>query len=77
MALRFRDWTRLDATERARLSATTGDFARQLEPRLKAFVAFESEKITPARGVLDGMPYAVPSVSASRYDERHALGSKN
>jgi Asp-tRNA(Asn)/Glu-tRNA(Gln) amidotransferase A subunit family amidase len=58
MALRFRDWKGLDAAKHARLSASAGDFARRLEPRLNAFAAFESGAITPAHGVLDGMPYA-------------------
>jgi aspartyl-tRNA(Asn)/glutamyl-tRNA(Gln) amidotransferase subunit A len=64
MALRFRDWSELTA-EHARLSASAGDFARQLEPRLKAFVAFESETTIPARGVLDGMPYAAKDIFVS------------
>ena len=65
MALRFRDWTGIDAAEHARLSATAGDFARRLEPRLNAFAAFESGAITPARGVLDGMPYAAKDIFVS------------
>ncbi|HET7192735.1 MAG TPA: amidase [Pseudolabrys sp.] len=68
MTLRFRDWTGLDGAEHARLSASAGNYARQLEPRLKAFAAFESETSPDLRGVLDGMPYAAKDifVSASR-----------
>ena len=65
MALRFRDWTGLNAEQHARVSASAGDFARRLEPRLNAFVAFESGAIAPARGVLDGMPYAVKDIFLS------------
>ena len=65
MALRFRDWKELDAAKHARLSASAGDFARRLEPRLNAFAAFESGAITPAHGVLDGMPYAAKDIFVS------------
>jgi aspartyl-tRNA(Asn)/glutamyl-tRNA(Gln) amidotransferase subunit A len=65
MALRFCDWTALDAAEHARASASAGDFARRLEPRLNAFAAFESGAITPALGVLDGMPYAAKDIFVS------------
>jgi aspartyl-tRNA(Asn)/glutamyl-tRNA(Gln) amidotransferase subunit A len=65
MALRFCDWAELDAAEHARGSASAGDFARRLEPRLNAFVAFESGAITPALGVLDGMPYAAKDIFVS------------
>ena len=51
MSMRFRDWIELDTTERAELSANSGEFARKLEPRLKAFVEFESGAVY-ARGVL-------------------------
>lgn len=68
MTLRFRDWSGLDAAERARLSASAGNFAHQVEPRLRAFAAFESDGSTHLRGALDGMPYAAKDifVSASR-----------
>ena len=65
MALRFRDWTGLNAEQHAQLSASAGDFARRLEPRLNAFAAFESGAIAPARGVLDGMPYAAKDIFLS------------
>ena len=64
MALRFRDWSELHAVERARLSAHAGDFARRLEPRLNAYVAFEAEA-TVAPGILDGMPYAAKDIFVS------------
>ncbi|HEX3163347.1 MAG TPA: amidase [Pseudolabrys sp.] len=65
MALRFRDWTELDAAQHARLSASAGEFARSLEPRLNAFVAFEDGAVTPAPGILDGMPYAAKDIFLS------------
>lgn len=67
MSMRFRDWIELETTERAQLSANSGEFARKLEPRLKAFVKFESGAVC-ARGVLDAMPYAAKDmfISATR-----------
>jgi aspartyl-tRNA(Asn)/glutamyl-tRNA(Gln) amidotransferase subunit A len=65
MALRFRDWTGLAAADHARLSASAGEFARDLEPRLNAFVAFEDENNAPTPGVLDGMPYAAKDIFLS------------
>ena len=65
MALRFRDWTGLNAEQHAQLSASAGDFARRLEPRLNAFAAFENGAIAPARGILDGMPYAAKDIFLS------------
>jgi aspartyl-tRNA(Asn)/glutamyl-tRNA(Gln) amidotransferase subunit A len=64
MAPRFRDWTALDGAKHAWLSANAIHFARQLEPRLNAFVALESEATNPLRGVLDGMPYAAKDIFA-------------
>ena len=65
MALRFRDWREFNDVERVRISAGAGDFARRLEPRLSAYVAFESERITAATGPLDGMPYAAKDIFVS------------
>ena len=65
MTLRFRNWTEFDAAARARISASAGDFARRLEPRLKAFVAFENKAKPPTRGVLDAMPYAAKDIFVS------------
>ena len=65
MALRFRDWSEFHDVERVRISAGAGDFARRLEPRLSAYVAFESERITAATGALHGMPYAAKDIFVS------------
>ncbi len=65
MVLRFRDWTGLAIAERAQFSATAKALARRLEPRLNAFVMFENGPITPARGVLGGMPYAAKDIFVS------------
>lgn len=65
MALRFRDWTSLNAEQHAQVSASAGDFARRLEPRLNAFAAFENGAISLSRGVLDGMPYAAKDIFLS------------
>ena len=65
MALRFRDWMGLNAEQQAQLSASAGDFARRLEPRLNAFAAFESGAVAPVRGVLDGMPYTAKDIFLS------------
>ena len=62
--MRFRDWKELDTRERAQLSASSSEFARELEPQLKAFVEFESGAII-ARGVLDAMPYAAKDMFIS------------
>jgi aspartyl-tRNA(Asn)/glutamyl-tRNA(Gln) amidotransferase subunit A len=71
MAFRFRDWTGLDAAQHARLSASAGDFARRLEPRLNAFSAFENGAITPLPGILDGMPYAAKDIFLSATRRPH------
>ena len=65
VSMRFRDWTELDAATQARLAATAGDFARQLEPKLRAFVEFESGAVSPARGALNDMPYAAKDMFVS------------
>jgi aspartyl-tRNA(Asn)/glutamyl-tRNA(Gln) amidotransferase subunit A len=67
VSTRFRDWIELDTAERAQLSASSVEFARKLEPQLKAFVEFEHRAIK-ARGVLDAMPYAAKDmfISATR-----------
>ena len=65
MVVRFRDWEMLDATQRTRVSAGAADFARRLEPRLKAFAAFKDGVSSPPHGVLDGMPYAAKDVFVS------------
>jgi len=67
VSMRFRDWTELDAKGRAYLSASSGAFARKLDPQLKAFVEFESG-VANGHGVLDAMPYAAKDmfISATR-----------
>src|SRR3974377_2079499 len=62
--MRFPDWNVLDIAERALLSGGAADFARQLDLQLHAFAAFEIEG-TPARGILDGMPYAAKDIFVS------------
>jgi aspartyl-tRNA(Asn)/glutamyl-tRNA(Gln) amidotransferase subunit A len=59
--LRFRKWSELSASSRARKQAGTRAYARALEPRLHAFVAFTS--MPPCSGgALDGMPYAAKDI---------------
>jgi len=69
MAIRFPDWIALDAAEHARISAGAANLARQLEPCLSAFSAFEDESTASPNGTLDGMPYAAKDifVSATRH----------
>jgi aspartyl-tRNA(Asn)/glutamyl-tRNA(Gln) amidotransferase subunit A len=68
MTSRFLDWAQLDRTEHAQVSAHAVDFARTLDPKLKAFVGFDEASETPASGALDGMPYAAKDmfISSSR-----------
>ena len=70
MTKRFPDWASLDAAERGRISASAGDFARALDAQLKAYVAFENA-VTPAQGVLGGMPYASKDMFVSRTRKPH------
>src|SRR5262245_3561404 len=67
VSMRFQDWIKLDTAERAQLSASSIEFARKLDPQLKAFVEFERGAIE-VRGVLDAIPYAAKDmfVSATR-----------
>jgi aspartyl-tRNA(Asn)/glutamyl-tRNA(Gln) amidotransferase subunit A len=67
---RFPDWASLDAAERGRISAQAGEFARALDARLNAYVAFENT-ITPAQGVLGGMPYASKDMFVSKTRKPH------
>jgi aspartyl-tRNA(Asn)/glutamyl-tRNA(Gln) amidotransferase subunit A len=71
MAIRFPDWNALDAAEHARISAGAADLARQLEPLLQAFSAFEDEATVSPNGVLDGMPYAAKDIFASATRHPH------
>src|SRR3954452_13948392 len=65
MTARFPDWAILGITERVQLSAHAVEFARALDLRLKAFVAFEDPPTTPAGGALGGMPYAAKDIFVS------------
>ena len=67
---RFPDWASLDAAERGRISAQAREYARALDPQLKAFVAFE-KATTPAQGVLGGMPYAEKDMFVSSTRRPH------
>jgi len=67
---RFPDWASLDAAERGRISASAGDFARALDAQLTAYVAFE-DAVTPAQGVLGGMPYASKDMFVSKTRKPH------
>ena len=62
---RFRNWTQLDAETQARLFANAESIARRLEPRLKAFVEFESGPTAPRSSVLAGLPYAAKDMFVS------------
>jgi aspartyl-tRNA(Asn)/glutamyl-tRNA(Gln) amidotransferase subunit A len=70
MATRFSDWASLDAAERERISAHAGEFARTLDSQLQAFIAFE-DAITPAQGILNGMPYASKDMFVSSTRRPH------
>ena len=59
--LRFRDWAALDENARRCQTASAIEFAKALEPRLNAFVAFEDSG-PPTAGILDGMPYAAKDI---------------
>ena len=65
----FRDWNALHRPEHTRISGGAADLARQLEPWLKAFTAFENEPTASANGALDQVPYAAKDifVSATRH----------
>jgi aspartyl-tRNA(Asn)/glutamyl-tRNA(Gln) amidotransferase subunit A len=67
---RFPDWASLVATERERISAHAGALARTLDVQLKAYVAFE-DAVTPAPGVLGGMPYASKDMFVSTTRKPH------
>lgn len=71
MTPRFPDWADLDVTERTRLSASEREFARLLDPQLKAFVAFEDPAMAPAPGMLGGMPYAAKDMFISKTRTPH------
>jgi len=68
---RFPDWASCDAAERGRISAQAGEFARALDGQLKAFIAFEDGALTPAPGILGGMPYASKDMFVSKTRKPH------
>src|SRR5262249_9440819 len=64
-SMRLCNWTELGPEKRAQLSEDAESLARRFEPRLKAFVQFESRVSAPRRGVLNGMPYAAKDIFVS------------
>jgi aspartyl-tRNA(Asn)/glutamyl-tRNA(Gln) amidotransferase subunit A len=54
--LRFRDWATRDTAERERQRVRASAYAEALQSRLNAFVGM-GPTVTPASGILDGMPY--------------------
>ena len=71
MTTRFPDWASLDAAERGQISAQAVEFARALDAQLNAYVAFENSAMTPAQGILDGMPYASKDMFVSNTRRPH------
>ena len=63
--MRFHDWSALDDNRRGRKTAGAIAYARALEPRLDAFVAFYDGAPGPAAGPLAGMPYAAKDMFAA------------
>jgi aspartyl-tRNA(Asn)/glutamyl-tRNA(Gln) amidotransferase subunit A len=59
---RFRDWTELPSVSRQRKRARAVDYARALEPRLNAFIAFRDAGADFVADVLDGIPYAAKDI---------------
>jgi aspartyl-tRNA(Asn)/glutamyl-tRNA(Gln) amidotransferase subunit A len=63
---RFSDWAALDKSMQITAAATAIDRARQLEPRLHAFVEIQRVDIAPsANGSLAHMPYAAKDLFAA------------
>ena len=59
---RFRDWAELPSVSRQRKRAGAVNYARALEPRLNAFMAFRDAGADFVAGVLDGIPYAAKDI---------------
>ena len=59
---RFRDWTDLPSASRQRKRAGAVHYARALEPRLNAFIAFRDAGADFAADILDGIPYAAKDI---------------
>jgi aspartyl-tRNA(Asn)/glutamyl-tRNA(Gln) amidotransferase subunit A len=69
---RFRDWATLDAAGRESRRAHALAYAKSLQSRLNAFVAMGTP-VTPAIGVLDGVPYAAKDM-VSALDREPSCG---
>lgn len=63
---RFRDWTELPSLSRQRKRVGAVDYARALEPRLNAFIAFRDAEVDFVADVLDGIPYAAKDIFFTR-----------
>src|ERR1700686_3732756 len=59
---RFRDWSELPNVSRQRKRTGAVDYARSLEPRLNAFIAFRDAGADFVADVLDGIPYAAKDI---------------
>lgn len=59
---RFRDWTELPKLSRQRKRAGALDYARAVEPRLDAFIAFTDAGADFGARPLDGIPYAAKDI---------------
>src|ERR1700688_2153603 len=59
---RFRDRAELPSVSRQRKRAGAVNYARALEPRLNAFMAFRDAGADFVAGVLDGIPYAAKDI---------------
>jgi Asp-tRNA(Asn)/Glu-tRNA(Gln) amidotransferase A subunit family amidase len=59
---RFRDWADLYNVSRQRKRAGAVNYARALEPRLNAFIAFRDARDDFVADVLDGVPYAAKDI---------------
>jgi aspartyl-tRNA(Asn)/glutamyl-tRNA(Gln) amidotransferase subunit A len=59
---RFCDWADLPSVSRQRKRAGAVDYARALEPRLNAFIAFRDAGADFVADVLDGIPYAAKDI---------------
>jgi aspartyl-tRNA(Asn)/glutamyl-tRNA(Gln) amidotransferase subunit A len=59
---RFRDWAELPSASRQRKRAGAINYARTLEPRLNAFMAFRDAGADFVVDTLDGIPYAAKDI---------------
>src|ERR1700680_1868866 len=70
---RFRDWTELPSASRQRKRAEAVNYARAVEPRLDAFIAFRKAGADFVAGPLAGIPYAAKDIFSAP-DRRPAGG---